>query len=191
LQQPQNAAAGTMAAQLYEKTEGFEGWDVHRHSAAYTEVWPLEEIVYLTSDSGTVLETLEAGKTYVIGALVDHNRCKGLTHSLAAARGVQTARLPIAEHVALHGSTMLPVNHVFEIVLRFEQQAFAEGNQARWAAAVQSVIPQRKRKIGRQVTDEAVSTRTSDASVENATSWACAVSTAVGIACVGLAWQRK
>lgn len=147
---------------------GFNAWDVHRHECHCFELWPTDEIVYLCAESETVLTTLDSGKTYVIGGLVDHNRCKGLTHGIAQAAGIATARLPITEHVSLQCGTMLTVNHVFKILLEFEQlknvaaNAQAGGsvrgdysltNEACWSAAVHMVIPQRKRKTwvkGRQ-----------------------------------------
>lgn len=118
-----DAAAGsgsTTAAQLQARC-GFDSWDVHRHEQHYLEVFPTEQLVYLTSESDNLLERLEPNKIYVVGALVDHNRRKGLTHGLAQAAGVTTARLPIAEHVSLQCGTMLAVNHVFQLCLEFEQ----------------------------------------------------------------------
>lgn len=35
-----------------------------------------EELVYLTADSGDILEELKEGETYVLGGIVDHNRYK-------------------------------------------------------------------------------------------------------------------
>jgi tRNA (guanine9-N1)-methyltransferase len=35
-----------------------------------------EEVIYLTADSPNVLETLDEGKTYVLGGIVDRNRYK-------------------------------------------------------------------------------------------------------------------
>ena len=147
---------------------GFSAWDVHRHEEHCFGLWPQEEIVYLCAESETVLTTLERGKTYVIGGLVDHNRCKGLTHGIARAAGLATARLPITEHVPLQCGTMLTVYHVFKILLEFEQlhvapveraavcdenesgggdmQIFGLTERARWSTAMHLVIPQRKRK---------------------------------------------
>ena len=39
--------------------------------------------------------------------------------------GVGQARLPITEHVSLQCGTMLAVNHVFKILLEFEQRRAA------------------------------------------------------------------
>ena len=147
---------------------GFSAWDVHLHEEHCFGLWPQEEIVYLCAESETVLTTLERGKTYVIGGLVDHNRCKGLTHGIAQAAGLATARLPITEHVPLQCGTMLTVYHVFKVLLEYEQlhvaalartgvcderesgvgdmQPSGLTEEARWSTAMHLVIPQRKRK---------------------------------------------
>ena len=148
----------TMGGRLHAKTQGFGTWDVHRHTEHYREVWPAQEqqavaVVYLCAESETVLERLDENTTYVIGGLVDHNRCKGLCYRLAKEGGIATARLPIAEHIPLEKQMPLAVSHVFELLLQFEQGAVsAEDGGAvltpheRWAGAMEAVIPQRKRK---------------------------------------------
>ena len=77
---------------------------------------------------------------------MDHNREKGLTHGIARSAGFATARLPITEHVSLQCGTMLAVNHVFKILLEFEQPLAGVTDEERWSTALHAVIPQRKRK---------------------------------------------
>ena len=97
------------------------------------------ETVYLTSESPAVLTRLRPGGTYVVGALVDRNRHKGVCYrrAVAAAGGVRTARLPIAEHMDMASRVVLTTNHVHEILLAW----LATGD---WAAALARVMPKRK-----------------------------------------------
>ena len=129
------------------------------HNAASAEIgdaWPVEvvgsdfatglpalcasdapQIVVLSPDAETPLTTLDPGAIYVIGGLVDHNRYKGLTHERATAAGIETARLPIDEHVQMSQRRVLAVNHVFEILLHF-----AQGHD--WKQAFLHAMPQRR-----------------------------------------------
>ena len=112
-------------------------WEIETHAPPYQDVFPKEEIVYLSSESENVLKTLDDSKVYVIGGLVDHNNCKGLCHKLAVEKGIAHARLPIDDFVKLDSRRVLTVNHVFEILCKYHESED-------WRKAFFAVIPERK-----------------------------------------------
>lgn len=130
--------------QHLQKVNGFHEWrnwaftvtsdplDVH-----YQKV--MSNVVYLTSDSTTVLDSLDNSKIYVIGGIVDRNRLKRAAIDRAVALGVETARLPIEEHLQAMASTrVLTCNHVFELLLQYRE------NGGNWEKALVHVLPSRK-----------------------------------------------
>ena len=82
---------------------------------------------------------LDEGKAYIIGGIVDRNRYKNLTLDKANAQGIKHARLPITDHVKLKSSTVLTVNHVFDILVEWYQVRD-------WKKALDKVIPERKQE---------------------------------------------
>lgn len=94
-------------------------------------------IVYLSSDSPHTLERLSPNTSYIIGGIVDKNRYKGLCYKRACERGIATAKLPIGEYMTMQSRTVLTVNHVVEIMLKWLETGD-------WAEAFLSVIPKRK-----------------------------------------------
>lgn len=84
----------------------------------------------MSSDSSNTISTLDPNKAYIIGALVDHNRLKvkewrkifvhfflikqnkkkGVTFEKAQKQGIETAKLPIGEHVELNSRAVISVN---------------------------------------------------------------------------------
>ena len=151
------------------RVDGSQHW---RHVAwdarPYTEVFAAQQragrLVYLTSEAEDVLREIEPDTVYVIGGIVDHNRLKGLTHREATARGVRTARLPLAETVDMASRKVLTINHCYEVLLAYAniralQQRRAAGAQPLspmqcWARAVTAVLPARKGAHSKDEDDE-------------------------------------
>ena len=92
---------------------------MHLHAGGVTEVFPREQLTYLTADSSETIRELSAGRCYVIGGLLDHNRHKGTCLQRAGALGVRHGRLGLEEVVQLSSRAVLAVNHVFDILLRY------------------------------------------------------------------------
>ncbi len=117
------------------------------HKEPLDEIFPSESVVYLTSDTPDVLETLEESKAYIIGGLIDHNQHKGLCYNMAKEKGWKSARLPIDEFIKMKTRQVLTINQVFEILLKF-----TEFND--WEKAFLAVIPQRKGAEGKEKESE-------------------------------------
>ena len=95
------------------------------------------ETVYLTSDSPDTLTELKPYSTYIIGGLVDKNRHKGICYKKAMDHGMKTAKLPIGEYMEMTTRTVLAVNHVCEIMLKWLVLKD-------WGEAFLKVVPKRK-----------------------------------------------
>lgn len=105
------------------KYDGYKNWDIKFHAESYDEIFDPKTLVYLSSDSDTVLQELDPNAVYIIGGLVDHNAHKGLSYSRAQEQGLRTARLPLAEYIAdmkttnvltiVHGEPHILVDSIF------------------------------------------------------------------------------
>ncbi|XP_063971044.1 tRNA methyltransferase 10 homolog B-like [Lytechinus pictus] len=128
------------------KNDGFELYVMNKTSQHYSAIFSQEDVIYLTPDSPNVLTEIEACKVYIIGGLVDESVIPNATFDLAKERGYDTAKLPIMRCMkhAEKGtfSTVLAINQVFEILLRYY-------NAGSWESSVVSVIPKRKGFIPR------------------------------------------
>jgi len=130
---------GKLAERL-EKDKGAKSWnDVSFEKRHYDEIFDKKSLVYLSSESENVLKTLDPTKSYIIGALVDHNRLKGITFEKAKKEGIETAKLPIAEYCELNSRSVISVNQVVELLVDFL-------NTNDWAKSVDKCIPNRKKK---------------------------------------------
>ncbi|EGG22212.1 Putative RNaseIII [Cavenderia fasciculata] len=121
----------------FEALQGYINWKVGRHEQSYMDLYKKEELVYLTAESPNIIKELDPTKKYIIGALVDHNRYKGLTYNTALEQGIETAQLPISEFIQLSSRKVLAVNHVFDILLK-------QTVNNDWKKSFEEVIPSRK-----------------------------------------------
>jgi tRNA (guanine9-N1)-methyltransferase len=128
--------------ELLQNVSGFEEWSNWAFTITSKSIKDhfsnqLDKIIYLTSDSETVLSELHDDRIYVIGGIVDRNRLKYATWNRAKEYGVATARLPITEHLQEMAATrVLTCNHVVELLL--------EKRHKSWKEALQAVLPHRK-----------------------------------------------
>lgn len=100
-----------------KRNDGHQHWDVKFSSKSFVDLFDRDKLIYLTSESDNVLNTLEKDHVYVIGGLVDHNQHKGHCHGLASEMGIRHARLPLSEHIVIKTRTILTINQgrkVFE-----------------------------------------------------------------------------
>lgn len=137
-----------------QKETGFEEWANRlftRTDKGLEEYYAdqLSKVVYLTSDSETILDTLEDDKIYVIGGIVDRNRLKGVAMNRAQALGLKTAKLPLDDHLAKMSSTpVLACNHVFNILIKTREY----GND--WSKALEEILPTRKDPVFKKRTSD-------------------------------------
>jgi tRNA (guanine9-N1)-methyltransferase len=119
------------------------------------------KLVYLSSDSPHTLERLSPDTSYIIGGIVDKNRHKGICYKRACERGIPTAKLPIGEFMTMQSRTVLTVNHVVEIMLKWLETGD-------WGEAFLKVIPKRKEaklrthRNGSEIKDDEGSDREQD-----------------------------
>lgn len=137
---------------LYEKlqrNDGWKNWDVFSHKESFMELFEKDKIIYLTSESENVLDTLEKGAVYIIGGLVDHNHHKSITFDMAQKGGIRTARLPLSEYLIMKTRTVLTINQCFDIIL-----GVSEGRS--WKEVLMEALPQRKKIQARNDDQEQV-----------------------------------
>ncbi len=125
-----------------KKVDGFEQWtnrEFHHTEKDLVDTYPDKtKLVYLTSDSETVLESVENDKIYIIGGIVDRNRLKRAAINRAEAWGIATAKLPISDHLHMLSTKVLTCNHVFDILLKWNEC------EKDWKKALLAVLPHRK-----------------------------------------------
>ncbi|KAL8461683.1 hypothetical protein ACS0TY_032970 [Phlomoides rotata] len=85
---------------------GYDQWFFEKEERSYVEALQdqKENLVYLTADSENVLDELDPKSIYIIGGLVDRNRCKGITMNKAKEQGIKTAKLPIGAYMKMSSS---------------------------------------------------------------------------------------
>ncbi|KAG5498809.1 hypothetical protein JKF63_03098 [Porcisia hertigi] len=137
----------TAQAAALQPLDGFEGFRRFPPTVTQTQHWselfPRDQVVFLTADSPHILTSIEPDTAYIVGAFVDHNAHKGLSYASAQRHGVRTARLPIKESVELgNRCKVLTINHVVEVLIQYEQLRAA--GTPDWAQAIDKALPTRR-----------------------------------------------
>lgn len=103
------------------KRYGQETWDrlfITATGRRHVDVFPREDLVYLTADSPNVLRTFDHNKVYVVGAMVDRSIQAGVSLANAKRLKLNTARLPLDEY--LHwgiGAKNLTLDQMIRILM--------------------------------------------------------------------------
>ena len=121
-----------------DKNDGFERYLLHFHEEGIEDLFDPNKVVYLSPDSETALVSLDPEAVYIIGGLVDDSVRKDTSRQFSQAVGINTARLPIPEHMerAETGTfkQILTINQVFDVLLDFHENGD-------WRTALEKNIP--------------------------------------------------
>lgn len=134
-------AADQLRSRIDSKLPHMRSWFAFQcHDASLLDHFAAHRhrLVFLTAESDSVLDDVADDDIYIVGALVDHNTRIGICHQFATDNGLRTARLPLAENVALNSRKVLAINHVVQILCRHRHHA------GDWAAAIADTMPKRK-----------------------------------------------
>ncbi|XP_030579554.1 tRNA methyltransferase 10 homolog C [Archocentrus centrarchus] len=119
---------------------GAEMWErllITSTDRQHVDLFPREQLVYLTADSPNVLRTFDHSKVYIIGALVDRSIQTGLSLANAKRLKLATARLPLDEFLHWEmGAKNLTLDQMIRIMLTLK-------DTGKWVEALQ-FVPKRK-----------------------------------------------
>uniref|UniRef100_H3CVM8 tRNA methyltransferase 10 homolog C n=1 Tax=Tetraodon nigroviridis TaxID=99883 RepID=H3CVM8_TETNG len=126
--------------QEFLKRYGAEAWSrllITCTDRQHVQVFPREQLVYLTADSPNVLRTFDHSKVYIVGALVDRSIQSGLSLANAKRLKLATARLPLSEFLHWEmGAKNLTLDQMIRIMLTLKETG-------KWEEALK-FVPQRK-----------------------------------------------
>ncbi|KAL8190808.1 UNVERIFIED_CONTAM: hypothetical protein K2H54_061978 [Gekko kuhli] len=117
-----------------------EAWDklfVTMTEQSHVEVFPRNQLVYLTADSPNVMQKFEHDKIYIIGTLVDKSIQKGISLAQAKRLKLATARLPLDKYLQWEeGAKNLTLDQMIQILMSLK-------DTGDWMKALQ-FVPRRK-----------------------------------------------
>lgn len=122
------------------KRYGQETWDrlfITATGQRHVDMFPREDLVYLTADSPNVLRTFDHSKVYIIGAIVDRSIQSGVSLANAKRLNLSTARLPLDEYLHWEiGAKNLTLDQMIRIMLTVKETGS-------WEKALE-FVPKRK-----------------------------------------------
>eukprot|EP00063_Salmo_salar_P031804 XP_014006639.1 PREDICTED: mitochondrial ribonuclease P protein 1-like isoform X2 [Salmo salar] len=122
------------------KRYGAEAWErllVTSTERRHVDLFPRDDLVYLTADSPNVLRTFDNSKVYIVGSMVDRSIQSGLSLANAKRLKLNTARLPLDDFLQWEtGAKNLTLDQMVRILLTLKERG-------RWEEALEHV-PKRK-----------------------------------------------
>uniref|UniRef100_A0A3Q3BIU4 tRNA methyltransferase 10 homolog C n=1 Tax=Kryptolebias marmoratus TaxID=37003 RepID=A0A3Q3BIU4_KRYMA len=122
------------------KQYGAETWErllITSTERQHVDLFPREQLVYLTADSPNVLRAFDNSKVYIIGSLVDRSLQSGLSLANAKRLKLATARLPLDEFLNWDiGTKNLTLDQMVRIMLAIK-------DTGKWKEALE-FVPKRK-----------------------------------------------
>nr|XP_046189534.1 tRNA methyltransferase 10 homolog C-like [Oncorhynchus gorbuscha] len=122
------------------KRYGAEAWErllITSTERRHVDLFPRDDLVYLTADSPNVLRTFDNSKVYIVGSMVDRSIQSGLSLANAKRLQLNTARLPLDDFLQWEmGAKNLTLDQMIRILLTLKESG-------RWEEALEHV-PKRK-----------------------------------------------
>ncbi|XP_073471041.1 tRNA methyltransferase 10 homolog C [Aquarana catesbeiana] len=104
---------------------------------SHSDIFPRDQLVYLTADSPNVLKEFDHDKIYIVGAFVDKSQKTGVSLGNAKRLKLATARLPLDNYLKWDsGGKNLTLNQMIEILMTVK-------DNGDWKNAL-SFVPTRK-----------------------------------------------
>ncbi|KAM9397496.1 tRNA methyltransferase 10 homolog C [Salvelinus alpinus] len=122
------------------KRYGAEAWQrllITSTEQRHVDLFPRDDLVYLTADSPNVLRTFDNSKVYIVGSMVDRSIQSGLSLANAKRLKLNTARLPLDDFLQWEtGAKNLTLDQMIRILLTLKETG-------RWEEALE-YVPKRK-----------------------------------------------
>ncbi|XP_036417243.1 tRNA methyltransferase 10 homolog B [Colossoma macropomum] len=132
---------GLLYRECIRMNAGFLNYLIDVTEESWIELFPSEDIIYLTPDASEALEQVDEDKVYILGGLVDESIQKKISYTRAKELGVQMARLPIDEYMVkkpnsknFHSKILAIKPRLFEILLTYR-------DTESWTTALSAGIP--------------------------------------------------
>lgn len=90
------------------------------HTVDITEVFPKEQLVYLSPDAEDVLTDFNVNDRYIVGSIVDKGTQMPLTLAKAKKLQIRAARLPLHKFIKFHSHKTLTLDQMVGIMLEWK-----------------------------------------------------------------------
>jgi len=118
------------------------------HEESYLDIFPKENLIYLSPNAPNPLEKIEHDDIIIVGAIVDRKIRTKETFAKARRENIRTARLPIDENIIWgNAPKVLTLNHIMSILLHAK-------NTGNWREAFLNHIPKRRLKSVEEIAAE-------------------------------------